>query len=77
MSSKKANDIHFGGLKDYRAAEGREVTVPYKGDVSKTIQELLGGLRSACTYVGAENLKNLPKCATMIRVTNQYNEIFS
>ena len=77
MSSKKANDIHFGGLKDYRAAEGREVTVPYKGEVSKTIQELLGGLRSACTYVGAENLKNLPKCATMVRVTNQYNEIFS
>jgi GMP reductase len=77
MSSKKANDIHFGGLKDYRAAEGREVTVPYRGKVTKTIQELLGGLRSACTYVGAENLKNLPKCATMIRVTNQYNEIFS
>lgn len=77
MSSKKANDIHFGGLKDYRAAEGREVTVPYKGDVSKTIQELLGGLRSTCTYVGAENLKNLPKCATMIRVSNQYNQIFS
>ena len=77
MSSKKANDIHFGGLKDYRAAEGREVLVPYRGPVANTIQELLGGLRSACTYIGALNLKNLPKCATMIRVSNQYNEIFS
>jgi len=77
MSSKKANDIHFGGLKNYRAAEGREVLVPYRGPIANTIQELLGGLRSACTYIGAQNLKNLPKCATMIRVSNQYNEIFS
>jgi GMP reductase len=76
MSSKKANDIHFGGLKDYRAAEGREVLVPYRGPITNTIQELLGGLRSACTYIGAQNLKNLPKCATMIRVTNQFNSIF-
>ena len=77
MSSKKANDIHFGGLKDYRASEGREVLVPYRGPVENTIQEILGGLRSSCTYIGAQNLKNLPKCATMIRVSNQYNEIFS
>ena len=77
MSSKKANDIHFGGLKDYRAAEGREVLVPYRGEISETIQELLGGLRSVLLYVGAENLKNLPKCATMVRVSNQYNQIFS
>ena len=75
MSSKKANDIHFGGLKDYRAAEGREVLVQYQSSVANTIQELLGGLRSACTYV-AQNLKNLPKCATMIRVSNQFNSIF-
>ena len=76
MSSKKANDAHFGGLKDYRAAEGREVLVPYRGPVENTIQEILGGLRSSCTYVGAKNLKNLSKCATMIRVSNQFNSIF-
>ena len=77
MSSKKANDIHFGGLKDYRAAEGREVLVPYRGKVADTIQEILGGLRSACTYVGADQLKDLTKCATFVKVSNQYNTTFS
>jgi GMP reductase len=77
MSSKKANDIHFGGLKDYRAAEGREVRVPYRGEVANTVQEILGGLRSACTYVGADQLKDLTKCATFVKVSNQYNTTFS
>ena len=77
MCSKKANDIHFGGLKDYRAAEGREVRVPYRGEVANTVQEILGGLRSACTYVGADQLKDLTKCATFVKVSNQYNTTFS
>lgn len=76
MSSTTANQKHSGGLKDYRASEGREVTVPYKGPVSKTVQDILGGVRSACTYVGARKLKDLPKCATFVRVNNQYNKTF-
>ena len=77
MSSKKANEKHFGGLKEYRASEGREVLVPYRGQVSDTIQEILGGLRSACTYVGASELKHLTKCTTFVKVNNQYNSVFA
>jgi GMP reductase len=76
MSSKAANDKHFGGLKDYRASEGREVVIPYKGEVSDTVLDILGGIRSTCTYVGASNLKNLSKCTTFIRVNNQYNRVY-
>ena len=76
MSSKEANEKHFGGLKDYRAAEGRIVEVPYKGPVRNTIQEILGGLRSTCTYVGAKRLKDLPKCTTFIKVNRQLNNTF-
>ena len=76
MSSDAANTKHFGGLKDYRASEGREVLVPYRGDVSKTVQTILGGVRSTCTYVGASSLKQLSKCTTFIRVNNQYNRTY-
>ena len=76
MSSKAANEKHFGGLKDYRASEGREVVIPYKGEVSDTVLDILGGIRSTCTYVGASNLKNLSKCTTFIRVNNQYNRVY-
>jgi len=76
MSSKAANDKHFGGLKEYRSSEGREVLVPYKGLVSNTIQDILGGIRSTCTYVGASNLKQLSKCTTFIRCNDTHNRIF-
>lgn len=76
MSSETANNKHFGGLKDYRSSEGRTVRVPYKGSVNKTLQDIQGGLRSACTYVGANNLKQLSKCTTFVRVNNQYNRFF-
>ena len=76
MSSQAANEKHFGGLKDYRASEGREVIVPYRGEVSNTVQDILGGVRSTCTYVGASKLKSLSKCTTFIRVTQQYNGVF-
>ena len=76
MSSDTANIKHFGGLKDYRSSEGRTVKIPYKGQVSNTVQDILGGIRSACTYAGAKKLKDLSKCTTFIRVNNQYNRIF-
>lgn len=76
MSSETANNKHFGGLKDYRSSEGRTVLVDYKGDMQPVIQNILGGLRSACTYAGAEKLKHLPKCATFVRCTDTHTRIF-
>ena len=77
MSSDAANTKHFGGLKDYRSSEGREVLVPYRGAVEVTIQDLLGGIRSTCTYAGAMKLKQLSKCTTFIRCTQQFNAIYA
>lgn len=68
MSSKEANELYNGGLKDYRAAEGTCEYVPYKGSVNRVMQEIMGGVRSACTYVGTNKLKDLSKCATFIHV---------
>ena len=76
MSSKAANEKHFGGLKEYRSSEGREVLVPYRGEIADTVQNLLGGIRSTCTYVGANKLKQLSKCTTFIRASSQYNDIY-
>lgn len=76
MSSKAAQELHNGGVADYRASEGKEVIIKYKGSVEKTVQEILGGLRSACTYVGARNLYELQENAQFIRVNRQLNNIF-
>jgi GMP reductase len=66
MSSRRALDAYSGGRRDYRACEGREIKVPYKGPVKETIQQITGGLRSACAYVGAKRLKDLSKCTTFV-----------
>lgn len=76
MSSKTANDKHFGGLKNYRSSEGRTVELRHRGPVSNTLQEILGGLRSACTYVGASELKELSKRTTFVRCTQTHSAIF-
>jgi GMP reductase len=76
MSSDTAMEKHHGGVAEYRSSEGRTVDIPYRGPVSKTVLDILGGLRSACTYVGASNLKQLPKCTTFIRVNRQINDVF-
>ena len=76
MSSKTANDKHFEGLKDYRSSEGRTVLVPYRGPVVVTLQNVLGGVRSTLTYVGANKLKQLNKCTTFVRVHNQFNRTY-
>ena len=77
MSSNAANEKHFGGLKDYRSSEGREVLVPYRGDIAATVQDLLGGLRSTCTYAGALRLKHLMRCTTFVRCTQQFNGVYA
>jgi len=76
MSSATAMDKHSGGVANYRASEGKTVKIPYRGDLNNTIRDILGGVRSTCTYVGAGKLKELSKRTTFIRVTQQLNTIF-
>ena len=77
MSSDEAQMEHYGEKKEYRASEGKLVFVPHKGPVKNTIEEILGGLRSACTYAGARSLKSLPKCTTFVKCNHQLNEVYS
>lgn len=72
-SSERGNNETAGGLKDYRASEGWEIELPARGAIEKTLQDIEGGLRSACSYVGAKNLKSLSKCTTFIQVNRQAN----
>jgi GMP reductase len=76
MSSDTAMNKHSGGVADYRSSEGRTVQVKYKGLVRDTVKDMLGGLRSTCTYVGAPTLKQLSKCTTFVRCTQQFNGVF-
>ena len=75
-SSDTANKKHYGGLSNYRSSEGRTVKIKYRGKVKNTISNILGGVRSSCTYVGAPSLKQLSKCTTFVRVSNQFNDTF-
>lgn len=77
MSSDTAMNKYVGGVANYRSSEGKTIKMPYKGPVEDTIKDLLGGIRSTCTYVGASQLKELTKRTTFIRVMEQANEIFS
>ena len=60
-----------------KGSEGKVVWVDYEGPVKNTVEEMLGGLRSALTYAGARCIKDLPKCTTFVRVNRQLNEIYS
>jgi GMP reductase len=77
MSSSTAMLKHTGGVAEYRASEGKTVELLYRGDVNATVLDILGGLRSTCTYVGAGRLKELSRRTTFIRVTQQVNTVFS
>ena len=77
MSSSTAMGKHAGGVAEYRASEGKTVEVPYRGPVAETVKDILGGIRSTCTYVGAAALKELTKRTTFIQVQEQENKIFS
>ncbi|HZW62265.1 MAG TPA: GMP reductase [Flavobacteriaceae bacterium] len=77
MSSETAMEKHVGGVAEYRASEGKTVEVPYRGRVDNTVQDILGGVRSTCTYVGAQRLKELTKRTTFIRVAEQENKVYT
>jgi GMP reductase len=75
MSSETAMNKYHGGVAEHRASEGRTIKLPYRGPVQSTIQNILGGVRSCCTYIGAARIKDMPKCATFIRVNRQLNTV--
>jgi len=77
MSSDTAMQKHAGGVADYRSSEGKTVKVPYRGSIDETVRDILGGMRSACTYMGAATLKELPKRTTFVRCTQQLNPVFA
>mmetsp|Transcript_34745 Transcript_34745/g.75127 ORF Transcript_34745/g.75127 Transcript_34745/m.75127 type:complete len:111 (-) Transcript_34745:46-378(-) len=77
MSSDTAMKKYSGGVAEYRASEGKTVEVEYRGPLDATARSILGGLRSACTYIGASSLKEVSKRTTFVQVTQQLNEVFS
>jgi len=76
MSSETAMNKYHGGVAKYRASEGKTVKVAYKGEVANTILEIMGGIRSSMTYIGAKKIKDIGKCATFVRVNRQLNNLF-
>jgi len=76
MSSDTAMNKYNGGVAKYRSSEGKTVRIKHRGQISNTIKSILGGVRSTCTYIGAKKLKDMPKCATFVRTSQQSNEIF-
>jgi GMP reductase len=76
MSSDVAQKTHYGKMENYRSSEGRVLKIPYKGDLNNTVLDFLGGIRSTCTYINAKNIKQMPKCTTFMRVTQQLNTVF-
>ena len=77
MSSDRAMEVHGARKDGYRGAEGKVVRLPYKGPVEDSITEILGGIRSACTYIGARRIKDMPKCTTFVRCSHQVNTVYN
>jgi len=76
MSSDRAREKHGKRKDGYRGNEGRWISLPYRGPVNDTVEDILGGVRSAATYIGARRLKDMPKCATFVRVNNNINRVY-
>ena len=76
MSSDTAMDKYSGGVAKHRSSEGKTVLLPLKGEILDTVHDLLGGIRSTCTYIGSRNIEEMPGNTTFIRVTQQINEVY-
>jgi GMP reductase len=76
MSSDRARERHGKRKDGYRGNEGRHIKLPYRGPVEPTVEDILGGVRSACTYIGARRLKDMPKCASFVTVHNNINRVY-
>jgi GMP reductase len=77
MSSNAAMGKHGSRKDGYRGAEGKVVRIPHRGAVQDTLTEILGGVRSAATYIGAQRIKDMPKCTTFVRCTQSVNPVFN
>lgn len=77
MSSKLAQDTHFGGMSTYRTSEGREKLIPYTGDLADVITDINGGIRSCCTYIGSRKIKHMSRQASFYKVNHQVNVLFA
>ena len=76
MSSDRAREKHGKRKDGYRGNEGRLISLPYRGPVQGTVEDILGGVRSACTYIGARRLKDMPKCVSFVTTNNVQNQIY-
>lgn len=76
MSSDRAREKHGKRKDGYRGNEGRWISLPHRGAVEPTVEDILGGVRSSATYIGARRLKDMPKCATFVRVENNINRVY-
>ena len=76
MSSDRAREKHGKRKDGYRGNEGRLISLPYRGPVEPTLEDILGGVRSACTYIGARRLKDMPKCASFVTTNNVQNQVY-
>ena len=76
MSSDRAREKHGKRKDGYRGNEGRLISLPYRGHVKGTVEDILGGVRSACTYIGARRLKDMPKCASFVTTNNVQNQVY-
>ena len=76
MSSDRAREKHGKRKDGYRGNEGRLISLPYRGPVQNTVEDILGGVRSACTYIGARRLKDMPKCASFVTTNNVINRVY-
>ena len=75
-SSNRAREVHGKSKAGYRGNEGRAITIPDRGPVKETVEDMLGGVRSACTYIGAIRLKDVPKCASFVRTNSVINKVY-
>ena len=75
-SSDRAREVHGKSKAGYRGNEGRAITIPDRGPVKETVEDMLGGVRSACTYIGAIRLKDVPKCASFVRTNSVINKVY-
>ena len=76
MSSDRAREVHGKRKDGYRGNEGRLISLPYRGPVNNTLEDILGGVRSACTYIGARRLKDMAKCASFVQTNNVINKVY-
>jgi GMP reductase len=77
MSSSTAMKKYYGGVANYKVSEGKTVKLEYRGPVKNTVNDILGGMRSSMTYIGAKKIKDVPKCCTFIKVNRQLNQIYN